>query len=241
MTQEISEKQFLKEYDATAFASPLLTVDAALFTYHEEQLKVLLVRRGAHPELGKWGLPGGFVLSETDDSLEAAVQRVLRDKTGVIPPYIEQLLSTGNPTRDKRGWSVSICYSSLMAHQECAPHIVGVTDTEWVALDKLQNMKLAFDHGSLIEHARIRLRQKALYSIVPARALGKEFTLPELQALHEALIGKPIQKRSFRRRIEQANLLIDTGKKQSGGRRPASLYKLSSKADKYTFVRNLEE
>lgn len=240
MTREISEKQFLKEYDAKAFPSPLLTVDAALFTFHENEIKVLLVRRGVHPERGKWALPGGFVLSEEDASLEAAVRRVLRDKTGVNPPYLEQLVSTGNQTRDKRGWSVSVCYSALIAHQDCAPHIQGVTDTQWASLDELNQSKLAFDHEELIDSARSRLRQKALYSIVPARALGKEFTFPELQALHEALVGKPIQKRSFRRRIEQAKLLIDTGKKRSEGHRPASLYKLSPKADQHTFIRNLE-
>ncbi|MGB1257783.1 MAG: NUDIX hydrolase, partial [Thiolinea sp.] len=98
-----------------------------------------------------------------------------------------------------------------------------------------------FDHGTIIEHARERLRQKALYSIVPAYALPEKFTLPELQHLHEVLIGKEIQKKSFRRRIEQAGLLIDTGEKHSDGSgRPAALYKMKEKSGDYTFLRNLE-
>jgi hypothetical protein len=103
-------------------------------------------------------------------------------------------------------------------------------------------MRLAFDHASIIAYARERLRQKALYSIVPAYALPETFTLTELQHLHEVLIGKNLQKKSFRRRIEQANLLIDTGLKHSDqAGRPAALYRMQAHAGEFTFVRNLEE
>jgi len=61
-----------------------------------------------------------------------------------------------------------------------------------------------------------------------------------LQHLHELLIGKPIQKRSFRRRIEQAKLLIDTGRKRQEGGRPAALYRMKPESITYRFVRNLE-
>ncbi|POZ51636.1 NUDIX domain-containing protein [Methylovulum psychrotolerans] len=96
----------------------------------------------------------------------------------------------------------------------------------------------------MIGLARERLRQKALYSIVPAYALSETFTLPELQRLHEVLIGKRLQKKSFRRRIrriEQAELLLDTGEKRSEGGRPATLYRMKQASDSYTFVRNLED
>jgi hypothetical protein len=65
--------------------------------------------------------------------------------------------------------------------------------------------------------------------------------LPDLQKLHEVLIGKALQKKSFRRRIEQAELLIDTGEKRSEGGRPASLYRMKQTSGAYTFVRNLED
>jgi hypothetical protein len=85
-----------------------------------------------------------------------------------------------------------------------------------------------------------RLRQKALYSIVPAFALPEKFTLPELQQLHEILIGKSIQKKSFRRRIEQADILLDTGEKRTERGRPASLYSVKPNGKTFNFVRNLE-
>ncbi|MGY6273941.1 NUDIX hydrolase [Methylomonas rapida] len=237
----MDEKQFLAEYDKRQYASPLLTVDAVLFTYHEENLKVLLVQRSNHPDRGKWGLPGGFVDLERDKTLEETVLRKLKEKTGIDPPYLEQLQSIGNAGRDKRGWSVTAVYTALMAYQDCEAHIDTVADAQWLSLDVVNNMELAFDHLAIIKLARERMRQKALYSIVPAYALPETFTLPELQHLHEILIGKPLQKKSFRRRIEQAELLIDTGEKRSEGGRPAVLYRMKQGSGAYTFVRNLED
>lgn len=237
----MNEKQYLASYNPRDFDSPLLTVDGVLFTYHEGAVKVLLVKRFNHPDKGKWGLPGGFVDLAVDHSLEEAIIRTLKAKTGVVPPYLEQLTTCGNDSRDKRGWSVTVCYTALIAHQVCEANIAAVADARWVALTEAELLPLAFDHRDIIELGRERLRQKALYSIVPAYALPETFTLPELQDLHEALIGKLLQKKSFRRRIEQADLLIDTGEMRRDGGRPAILYRMKPTSGSFRFVRNLEE
>ncbi len=237
----MNEKEFLKNYDISEFETPLLSVDTVLFTYHETHLKVLLVKRGQHPDKDKWGLPGGFVDQRKDADLKATATRKVTEKTAVTPAYLEQLETFGNAKRDKRGWSVTVCYSALIAHQNCKRTMDSVSDVKWVKMNKLEKKEIAFDHKKIISAARERLRQKALYSIVPAYALPDEFTLPELQHLHELLIGKSIQKKSFRRRIEQADLLIDTGRKRSEGGRPASLYKLKKGTSSFNFIRNLEE
>ena len=237
----MNEKAFLAAFDPKDYPPVLVMVDAALFTFHEQQLLVLLVKRSIHPDMGKWSLPGGFIDPARDKSLEDTANRKLLEKTGVAPPYVEQLHTIGNDSRDKRGWSVTTCYTALIAHQKCAPGIDSVSDARWVAVGDLENVDLAFDHRIIIEQARERLRQKALYSIVPAYALPEKFTLPELQRIHEVLIGKPLQKKSFRRRIEQADLLLDTGLKRYEGGRPAALYKMRARSGRFTFVRNLEE
>ena len=175
-----------------------------------------------------------------DQKLEDTARRKLKEKTGVIPPYIEQLQTVGNAKRDKRDWSVTVCYTALIAYQDCEASIATVTDAAWVNITELDEMTLAFDHREIINTALKRLREKALYSIVPAYALAEKFTLPDLQHLHEVLIGKPIQKKSFRRRIEQADLLIDTGEKRQESGRPAALYRMKEQSGQYTFVRNLE-
>ncbi len=235
------ETRFLASYNIHNYDIPMVSADAALFTYHEAAIKILLVERQNHPDKGKWGLPGGFVDKQLDQHLEDTVLRKIKEKTGVVPPYIEQLQSFGSAHRDKRDWSVTICFTALISHQSCAPHIDTVSDAAWVPLQKLEQMNLAFDHGAIIELARERLRQKALYSIVPGYALPEKFTLPELQKLHEALIGKPLQKRSFRRRIAAANLLEDTGEKRSEKGPAATLYRLRKNSAEFTFTRNLEE
>ncbi len=219
----------------------LLTVDSVLVTYHEKELKVLLVERSAEPEKGKWGLPGGIVDVGIDQDIKSTALRKLMDKTGVTPPYLDQLETIGNPGRDPRGWSVTVCYCALMAFQDCENHVSQVSDVNWVSLERALEMDLAFDHKTIIEIAIERLRQRALYSITPGFALPQKFTLTDLQHLHELLIGKAIQKRSFRRRIEQADLLIDTGEMQHDRGRPASLYRLKPEAMTHRFLRNLEE
>jgi ADP-ribose pyrophosphatase YjhB (NUDIX family) len=100
--------------------APFCVWTGLLFTYHEQCLKVLLVQRSSHPEMGKWGLPGGFVDMREDRTLEDTVLRKLREKTGVVPPYVDQLFTRGNAVRDKRGWSVTVCYTALIAYQDCA-------------------------------------------------------------------------------------------------------------------------
>lgn len=241
MTCTDDEKTYLKNYDSRVFKTPIVTVDTALFTFHDEQLKVLLVQRSNHPDKGMWGLPGGFVDLNLDEALEDSAIRNVREKTKVDPPYIEQLYTFGGSKRDKRGWSVTICYTALIAHQECEAGISSISGAKWVAISELKVLELAFDHLKIISSARERLKQKALYSIVPAYALPVEFTLPELQLLHEVLLEKPIQKKSFRRRIDQADLLVDTGNKRAqGGGRPATLYRMKEESGSFTFVRNLE-
>ena len=237
----MNEADYLKQYNPKDFDIPLVGVDTVLFTYHEEVLKVLLVQRDSHPDKGKWALPGGFVDLEQDANLEQTALRKIREKTGVEPAYIEQLATFGSKQRDKRGWSISVCFSALIAHQSCEIHVASVTEADWIAMDAVHELELAFDHQEIIDSARERLRQKALYSIVPVYTLPDKFTLPELQHIHEVLVGKPLQKKSFRRRIEQAGLLEETGEMRREAGRPAMLYRAKRGTESYRFIRNLEE
>ncbi len=236
----MSEEIFLSSYNREDYLAPLLSVDTVLFTYHDNTLKVLLVKRDHYPEKGKWGLPGGFVDEQQDRTIEDTAYRKVKEKTGVNPPYIEQLGAIGNGQRDPRAWSVTVCYTALIAYQACQAYVDSVHTVKWVVLEDVGSIELAFDHAQLIQKARERLRQKSLYSIVPGFALPEVFTLAQLQHVHEVLIGKPIQNKSFRRRLEQADLLIDTGEKRQERGRPANLYRLKSQSADYRFIRNLE-
>lgn len=229
-----------KPYNIHDYDVPQTTVDSVLFTVHDGQLKVLLVKRGEAPFTDKWALPGGFIDLAMDASLEACAIRKLEAKTGISPPYIEQLCSVGGPNRDPRGWSVTVVFYALVAHAACEPHVGSVVDVQWHNVETLKADDMAFDHADILQSALTRLRQKALYSIVPVYALPDEFTLSELQGLHEVILGASLQRKSFRRRIEQAELLEDTGKLTDARGRPARLYRAKAVSRDYRFVRNLE-
>jgi 8-oxo-dGTP diphosphatase len=236
-----TEASFLKKYDRSSYLAPLVTVDAVIFTFYGGELLVLLTQRSEHPEKGRWALPGGFVDETQDATIEETVGRKLEEKTGVTTPYIEQLMTVGNSQRDPRAWSVTIVYTALIAHQNCQSFVDNVSDVKWVGYQDALAMKLAFDHDELLKAARERMKQKALYSMVPAYALPDGFTLPELQRLLEILIDKPIQKKSFRRRIEQADLVEEIGQRLAVGKgRPSATYRLKQAAKDFTFIRNLE-
>ena len=117
------EEEFLKQYNSTIYEKPSLTVDMLIFTVMEEEkenyrklaeksLKILLVKRGNHPDMGKWALPGGFVL--TDESLDDAALRVLRKETNIENIYMEQLYTWGEVNRDPRTRVISSSYMALV-------------------------------------------------------------------------------------------------------------------------------
>lgn len=240
-TKQIEEK-ILNQQHLPVFSLPLISVDTVMFTYYQQQLKVLVVKHLQDSGKIKWGILGGGIELQQDHDLKAAAQRHIQSKTTIAPAYLEQLYTQGNDTRDARGWSITVCYLGLIAYQDCIYHLDQHEDAMWVDLPTIEQLDLLHDHRQLIADARERLRRKALYSIVPAYVLPEYFTLPELQQVHECLLAKTIQKKSFRRRIELADLLEDSGKKRSEGYgRPASLYCLKPQARTYTFVRNLEE
>ena len=90
---------------AKSFPRPIASVDLAIFALSENGLDVLLMRRSDEPFAGEWALPGGWIRVGEDADLAAAARRVLKDKTGVETPYLEQFQSVGNAERDPRGIS----------------------------------------------------------------------------------------------------------------------------------------
>ena len=101
-------------------------------------------------------------------------------------------------------------------------------------------MDLAFDHADMISKAIDRYKQKALYSFVPVFTLTEPFTLTDLRRVHEILIGKTIQRKSFIRRVEASELFKEVGETKQERGRPATLYKIHGNIADYRFVRNIE-
>ena len=225
---EQTEQEFLSQYNVHDFDVPLTSVDLAIFTVHEEALKVLLVRRADHPFKGWWALPGGFIDIHHDADLDATALRKLYQKTGVATPYLEQLQGFGNKTRDPRGWSVTFSYFALIPYEAIQLASGDNVDAAaWFAVDDQRvEPELAFDHANILQVAIQRLRSKVEYSSLPVHLLPEQFTLSELQKVHEILLGRSIDKSAFRKRIRDGGFVEEIPDAwRYGSNRPAKLYR----------------
>lgn len=234
-----TEADYLNQYDASHFPSPLVTVDSVLFTLHQQELCVLLVERANHPQKGYWGLPGGFIDMARDDSTRATAMRKLTEKTGVSPSWLEQLDTFSGPERDPRGWSLTVTWFALIAWADCEPHIASVSDARWVPIARLVDYSLAFDHQKIITAALHRLRQKTMYSLLPVYCLPETFTHGQLQEATEIILGQSIQRKSLIRRFEASGMFEETGESMATGTRKARLWRRKPGVDIHLFSRNL--
>jgi 8-oxo-dGTP diphosphatase len=206
---------------------PSVAVDVVVFTLREEALQVLLVRRGHPPFQGMWAIPGGFV--KADESLETAACRELREETGVDDVYVEQLYTFGDPGRDPRMRVISVTYFAVIPAGEVRVQAGDdAAAAGWFPMHDLP--PLAFDHAAIIDCAVTRLRNKLEYTNVGFRLLAEEFTLTELQTAYQIVLGEELDKRNFRRRILQADILEETGGYRAGEGRPARLYRYRENA-----------
>ena len=86
---------------------------------------------------------------------------------------------------------------------------------------------LAFDHRKILDYALERLRNKLEYTTVGFQLLSAKFSLTELQGVYEAILGKKLDKRNFRRKIELLKILKPISEYRRGGQRPARLYRFA--------------
>lgn len=205
----------------TLARSPICTVDVVLLTLQHGALQVALLRRERAPFAGALALPGGYIHTAEDADAQASAARVLREKAGLQSPYLEQLATFSGPVRDPRGWSLAVAYCALVP-----PELLAAAPLTQVPVAELP--ALPFDHRAMVDAAVARVRSKSQYSSMPVHLCAEPFTLPQLQAVYEAVLGEPLNKVSFRRKVEELAMLEAVpGALHSGGaHRPAQLYRV---------------
>jgi 8-oxo-dGTP diphosphatase len=210
-----------------------LTVDCVVFGFDQEELKLLLIQRGLEPFKGRWALPGGFV--RVDETLDEAARRELEEEAGLKNIFLEQLYSFGAIDRDPRERVVTVAYYALVKLSDhSARAATDAAEAEWFPISKIP--KLAFDHSQILQSALDRLRAKVRYEPIGFELLPREFTLTQLQNLYETVLGTPLDKRNFRKKVLGFDLLKPLKQKQLTGRhRPAQLFRFD--ADKYAKLR----
>ncbi len=202
-------------------ARPKVAVDTVLFAVDSGRVKCYLVRLRRGPSAGKWAFPGGLV--REGEMLDEAARRELRESTGLDQCYIEQLFSFGDPHRDPKAHVVSVAYMALIdrtsAVQSCSAKYA---NGAWFEVGALP--ELAYDHAEIARYAVQRLKSKLEYTNIACHLLPVTFSFAQLEELYGIVLGRPLDRRNFRRRILAMNLLIRLPFKRRGRHRPAALY-----------------
>lgn len=203
-----------------------LTVDAVIFGYVEKDLKILLIKRKYDPFKNLWALPGGFVLD--DESVDSAVERELKEETGIEGIYLEQLYSFGDVSRDPRERVVSITYYGLVnpeRHNLCAK--TDACDVRWFSAKALPEI-IAFDHRHIINMAHKRLIGKVTYQPIGFELLPLKFPFSQLQSLYETILDRTFDRRNFRKKFLSLDVIDKLNEKQSDvPYRAGSLFKFN--------------
>lgn len=187
-----------------------IAVDCIIFGFDGKDLKILLIKRGFEPGLGKWSLMGGFVTAR--ESAEEGASRILEDLTGLANIYMKQLYGFTDVHRDPGARVVSIAYFALIKIDSYSSDLMKLHNASWFDVKKIPSM--IFDHKKMIEMAKERLAEKVATHPIGFELLPEKFTLAQLQSLYEAIYETSFDKRNFLRKILSLSILIKLNEKQ---------------------------
>ena len=217
-----------------------VSVDCVIFGYDEDLLKVLLIKRGVDPYVDYWALPGDLI--HPNENTEEAVNRVLRDLTGLNDVFTEQVKTFGDIGRHPLGRVFTIAHYSLLkikdyklspTNKENSPSSYAL-EAKWHNVNRIG--ELAFDHNKIFAACKEKLINNVKSKSVGFELLPDKFTLSELQNLYESILEKKFDKRNFRKKINSMKLLIDSGENQkSVSHRPAKLFSFNK--EKYKILK----
>lgn len=222
---------------------PQLSINCVIFKFDGENLQVPIVQP---IQANIWNIPGGYIYQ--DEGINDAAKRILYEQTQIDNLLLSQFGTFGSAQRqfsdEIKVFSslgvpddiiqyvsqrfVTIGYYSIVGQQQIdlktGPFF---KEVKWV---KIKNTKsLALDHSKLVSEAIITLRAELQSKPLLASFMPETFTIPELQKLYEAILGRPIDRGNFRQRILKTKILIKVGTAKKTGSRPPILYKLDIK------------
>ena len=173
---------------------PAVAADNVVFRFDGKMLQVLLIRRGNDPYKGMWALPGGFM--QENETLKEAALRELKEETGIVPRYTEELCSCSGVKRDPRDRVISVVFYSFV-RGGAAQAGDDAAEAKWFDIYELP--ELAFDHAEVMEKALETLRTTIKFSPYFFYLLDEEFTLPELGRLWSSVYNCKIDRRNFQK------------------------------------------
>ena len=207
-----------------------VAVDNCIFTVINDKLYILLIQMKKKPFTRKWALPGGLIAD--NEKSEDSARRILKEQTGVSNVYLEQLYTFDKVSRDPFGRVISVAYFALIPNRGINLRTISkYAAVKWYKFKDVP--KLAYDHSEIIKYAKKRLEWKVKYSNVAWSLLPEKFTFTELHNVYEAILGKKLDRRNFRKKFLALKLIKSTGKRIMWGvHRPAMTYQFKSKKPK---------
>jgi 8-oxo-dGTP diphosphatase len=195
---------------------------AVVFQVRDQRLHVLLWQRAREPFDGQWALPGGPL--GADERLGTSLGRHLAAKVDLTDvAHLEQLETRSDPGRDPRERELATAYLALVS-TDVNPRLPD--DTAWHPVEALP--PAAFDHASIIESARERLRSKLTYTNVGFALAPAAFTIAELRDIYAACLGHPVSATNLQRILTRRAVIEPTSatvQRGTAGGRPAALYR----------------
>jgi 8-oxo-dGTP diphosphatase len=209
---------------------PGLSIDCVIFGFHDNQLKVLLIKTKYSEQ---WALPGGFV--PLNEDIDQAAVSVLHGRTGLEGIFLRQFATFGAVKRNQECFSkkvidfyeippdagkwyssrfVTIGYYALVDFLQAVPQTEGKNEiVEWIDHNAVPDLIL--DHKEILDRALETLRMELNLMPVGYNLLPEKFTIPELQRLYETILGRKLDRRNFLRKITAIGILIKLDEKKS--------------------------
>jgi hypothetical protein len=201
-----------------------VSVDCVCLGFKDSTLYTLITKRKFEPLIGRDSLMGGFVGEE--ENLEQAATRVVSEYTGIEGVYMEQVGAYGDIGRDSGERVISIGYYALIDMELFNQDLYEVHNTRWHNINEIN--ELIFDHRLILKDAVEILRKKAASKPIGFNLLPEKFTLPQLQLLYEAIYNTTLDKRNFRKKILDMEILEkQEDKDKSSSKRGAFYYKFN--------------
>lgn len=187
------------------YPRPAVSADCLVLGWGSGALQLLLIQRGNDPFKGCWALPGGFL--DMDENLDVAAKRELTEETGLANVSVEQLYTFGDVGRDPRARVITVAYLAMVRMSDHrAKAADDAVDARWFPLRQLP--ELAFDHDQIVETLLRTLRLRIRCQPFGAGLLADSFSMSELQALYENVLGTAIDAEWFRAALLHQKWLV---------------------------------
>lgn len=204
---------------------PHISVDTVIFGFNGDQLKVLLLKMKFNQQ---YFLPGGYMKKE--ENLESAAIRILRERTQLDKIFLQEFAVFSELNRSEETFKdfpddlwhkkrfISVGYYALVNHKDVSPIGDELSEScDWIILDELESQNITMDHKKIIEKALNTLREQIAYKPIGLNLLPEKFTLPELQKLYEAILGRTLNRGNFYRKIKNIRILKKLDEQRKGG------------------------